>query len=1006
MTQPNQSLAKRMRYALAHVLLKSAGVAELMGFPRWIDYSFTEATFVRLVSEAYRANSAVFACVSTLAFGFIEPKLRVVMADEQGGLEPVANHPLTKLLRKPNALMSGTDLLQQLIIDMSIGGNHYWMKGRTAQKNPLTGRGYVGELIPLNDATINPHPGGKTLIDYYELTESEGAVVRKVPVEDIVHFRWMWDPLHPWRAMSPIVAAAREVDTESEAAQYVFNILKNDAIPRLAIIAPKDSTIDSDEAKRVRAEWKESQGGENRGTPAVLWGGTDIKTLSLNLQELAMDALRSIPEARICAALRVPAIVAGLKVGLDRSTFSNSEEAARWFTERTLVTLWRGVEEKITNDLLPEFEDVEETGNAAAFDLSTVIALAEQIAEKRTWVDNAVTGSYITVNEARTFLGLPADPSQDVYLRGLAVLEIEQDSGEPLNEPAPTDPNADPNKPPKAPAQAGLPPNRIRQGRADPLVRSKSDEDRLEIKRVSRRAEQARRARLAMVNAQRSIRNHVAGQMEKEIDDFFIRLAEKVIDRARKIWLPERDTKALPTVTTLLTPTDDADLAAIIQRYYTEVMRLSWGIYDATLGVSLAFDLTNPFVTEILGGASTRVRMISDTTRTAINTLLQIGNEAGWSVDELVRGDPANDIPGLRDIVSETYKNRARAIARTELGDAQNGAAIGRYVDAGITQVEVMDDGLDDDDPPCKVANGQTWTVTRANEQKLQHPNCLIGDALVLAPNVTAGYFRRFEGEVIVLRTAADQHLTCTPNHPILTNRGWVAAGKLVQGDQVVYALDGQGITRQLDPYHNQVPTRIEDMVRALRETHGGTAAIVPGTHVDFHGDGAESKVGVVNVDRLLMNDAYAALGQTVGYLPLHVRNEVGGRSLAREGALQQFGVSALHTTNRRMRRVSERGTLFERSLGLGERLGFTDSAHLETAQAERPAQTGTMYPNPLSQILGTLAGLVACVEVVKVERVPFCGHVYNLETQQGWYVANSIITHNCTRAFAPVIRF
>ena len=49
-------------------------------------------------------------------------------------------------------------------------------------------------------------------------------------------------------------------------------------------------------------------------------------------------------------------------------------------------------------------------------------------------------------------------------------------------------------------------------------------------------------------------------------------------------------------------------------------------------------------------------------------------------------------------------------------------------------------------------------------------------------------------------------------------------------------------------------------------------------------------------------------------------------------------------------------------------------------------------------------AGLVAPTRVVSVERKSWSGHVYNLATAQGWYIADNIVTHNCEIAFAPVV--
>jgi hypothetical protein len=127
-------------------------------------------------------------------------------------------------------------------------------------------------------------------------------------------------------------------------------------------------------------------------------------------------------------------------------------------------------------------------------------------------------------------------------------------------------------------------------------------------------------------------------------------------------------------------------------------------------------------VTDVLKTAATRVKDINDTTMQEIRDALKYGNENGWSIDQLVRGD--ENQPGLRDIVDETYKDRARTIARTELGEAQNAATVSRYKDADVKLVEILDNGSTDDDDECKEANGQIWTIGYFSSHALEHPNC------------------------------------------------------------------------------------------------------------------------------------------------------------------------------------------------------------------------------------------------------------------------------------------
>ncbi len=62
---------------------------------------------------------------------------------------------------------------------------------------------------------------------------------------------------------------------------------------------------------------------------------------------------------------------------------------------------------------------------------------------------------------------------------------------------------------------------------------------------------------------------------------------------------------------------------------------------------------------------------------------------------------------------------RAELIARTELMDAYNGAALGSYQDAGLTKVQAIDGDADEE---CAARNGQEFTIIEADGIS-DHPN-------------------------------------------------------------------------------------------------------------------------------------------------------------------------------------------------------------------------------------------------------------------------------------------
>jgi len=667
--------------------------------PAWARYSFMQPTFRNLVAEGYKGNGAVFACISALAFAFPEPPL-LVWEENDAGKTPLREHPLSLLLKRPNPQMGLARLLLFTIVYLALGGNCYWYKVRSRA-------GRVVELWPLHDGQMQPVAGTTRLIDHYEFDNGSGAKPLIIPVEDVVHFMWMPDPLAPWRGLAPLIAVAREVDTDNEATRYLFSLLKNDAMPRLAITVPENVDMsDTEKRKRLKEEWQQNRGGENRGGVALLEGGLDIKVIAMNLKELEFNMLRFVPEARMCGAFRVPVAVAGVYVGLEKSTYNNQSGQFEFFTDRTLIPLWGAIDDQVQFDLLPEFGGT--PSQVVEFDLDKVQVLAERKTVKRQWALDALSRGGATVNEFRSVAGLPRDANGDVYLRGLAMVAEpfvgegrgKKDEGRRMKDEG--DPGAS-------------------TGSASSWQKAEGGPSTSSGRKAKRKAQEA------VIAAQRSARREVAGRMASAVDGYFGGLADRVIHRARKGWTEQAQavqTKALPEADDLLTNGDEDELLELVKRFYTELIQLSWGYWDVALGVDTVLDLTDPLVTEILAGAGERVKQIQETTLKELRILMQYGNDNGWSIDHLLRGDPENGIPGLRDLIEETYKNRARTIARTELGNAQNTAAVGRYEAAGGKEVFVLDNGLGDDDEPCQVVNGTVQTLKWAEEHPLEHPNC------------------------------------------------------------------------------------------------------------------------------------------------------------------------------------------------------------------------------------------------------------------------------------------
>ena len=92
---------------------------------------------------------------------------------------------------------------------------------------------------------------------------------------------------------------------------------------------------------------------------------------------------------------------------------------------------------------------------------------------------------------------------------------------------------------------------------------------------------------------------------------------------------------------------------------------------------------------------------------------------------------------------------------------------------------------------------------------------CVPGETLVRG-QVKSALKTRYSGPLLVIETTMGNRLTITPNHPILTADGWIAANKIGEG-QTLFSYN-----RPLDNFigddrtNQDTPARIEDIFQAL----------------------------------------------------------------------------------------------------------------------------------------------------------------------------------------------
>jgi hypothetical protein len=344
------------------------------------------------------------------------------------------------------------------------------------------------------------------------------------------------------------------------------------------------------------------------------------------------------------------------------------------------------------------------------------------------------------------------------------------------------------------------------------------------------------------------------------------------------------------------------------------------------------------------------------------------------------------------------------------------------------------------------------------------HPHCLPGDAVITASGRIAAVTKRwFDGDLVVITTAAGKRLAATVNHPVLTRRGWVGAGFLDVGDEVVSRPVSEAIggAVAVDNHHQDMPASIAEIADSFFRSGEVTTREVPTSAEDFHGDGMAGQVAVVGAYRQLWDRLDSPASESVSYESLKVAHaglaglfgdsgldlglerlrgaadsRMGGGGEDKAFVTRHIGeteIVSLAPISRRNAMIDEdagdyisgntmlaregkaRGTgdivRDDVSLVLGgnysplfasESADFLHGSALDTALSKPAPDEFSAEAVLASQILEGGSGPVVLDAVVKVERFPLSGHVYNLETESGHYTANGIITHNCRCLLAP----
>jgi len=343
------------------------------------------------------------------------------------------------------------------------------------------------------------------------------------------------------------------------------------------------------------------------------------------------------------------------------------------------------------------------------------------------------------------------------------------------------------------------------------------------------------------------------------------------------------------------------------------------------------------------------------------------------------------------------------------------------------------------------------------------HPHCLLPETPINVPAGIAGIKAHFDGPVTRIDLAGGSHITVTSHHIFLTPQGFVMAGGLREGDDLLRYTMPKTV-RGSNPDNNRQPPSIEQVFDSWAETNHMTTTAVPVSSEYLHGDGEFCKgdINVVPAYSFLRNNVVPQTTKPLSehYFirtmddPLRFNSQSDLTSVllalraATDGGMSSSRTkSAFFDAVRRVPSFKSSGSVFHTSylnsrlsqptmnnsptypvhtgkrqfvysrdvspdyFGGVHRLPFSKSSSLLFCPKHYP-----VFPKPVFNRMAThsqrlpstlerFSSQISRCQIVKISRFHYAGPVYDVMSATSMYtVADGVIASNCFCTFTEVL--
>lgn len=888
--------------------------------------------------------------VAKIQFQFFATNPRVTQGD------PMVDHPFLQLLEEPNEEQSQYELFELTQLDLDNYGLAYWTVVVDSRGVPVP-PGVDGYGIYIVEPwRVKPKYDPKTgRLSYYEITRYDGTTV-DMTLNEVVRFSYP-------RELGIVAANWIYVDTDNQTSVYQNAQMRNGASPGIAVSVK--GSVTKDAFNKLKKQWKDLQQGAKNAGRTLFMRNTDyqVERITASIADLNMDVLKRISKDDVRQAFRIPkpkfGDTDGQGLGRDGAETVNYVFAA-----------------DVTDGLQLRFDDALQRYVRRVYRQRIFVNHVNQIPENKAAKlaeHEAGWGKWLTSNEILKDSGREmVGPDGDVLLVPFNVVPLSQavETVEP------------------APAQKSI--RVVSRQLALPSPIQKSGQQQF-------------------LETQKTDRNVHANLYQKKLEALCKRQEEKVL----AIFLSE--VKSVADVEYIDTEKEAELFLAALMPIILEAVRQGGEAAFVYLGSpAIDFVLTEQVTARLTKVEARLLKSFNEQTAKKIQKTLTAGLQNGENVEQLTGR--------IKKVYGEIADYRAKAIAKSEANRAVAHGNIDAYRQLGVRQYKWWAQG--ESCPMCQALDGTIIDVGSSFVAKGSeipgsdgqindyepirggdaHTNCVLGDTIVHSPNVKRITRAYYSGDIVKITTAKGSSLSVTPNHIVLTSRGWVCAKNLTKFDSIISYNFGQETSSKVNPTDDNCPATIEQIFASLSKSGSVTSVSVPASPEDFKGDGfsIQGNIDIVSADSFLSSNIDASLLESFKNL-VFSESQLSGSfvkcsdlssmlfalTLASDGIMSIDSLTSLFSCGHLTR---------EQFVGL-----FNVSDYdLRVKKATADDISGDI--EALSDAIRGFSSLISVDNVIDVKVENFSGHVYDLSTESTSYISNSIISSNCDCLVVPVL--